>query len=286
MVMAQADQFLENGNKFMQVGDWQRAIVEFEKGLEIAEYDLEIAERLADAYLASGKRDDYIDEYKQLTKDDYTYPTNHFILGILRLDKADELEYENNRRDIYPRAIESFAIAIAFGADEALSRYYLGRAYEMDYTWGKYDNPSVANLEKYNDSIEHYEKAIQFSPEFLPAYVRLAIIYLVTGNLERALQQIETAVSIMPDNADAIYWLAHFSYLAGNYEDAVSYGLHATQINPNDAAAYGLLGLAYAQLDEKLLAIAMLRQGLNLGLPSSWAWYRFQYQGTLNALTR
>ena len=253
--------------------------------MEIAEYDLRIAEKLAEAYIASGKRDDYIGEYEQLTTDNYAYPTNHFILGILQLDKANSFEYDNQRRRVYPDAIESFAITIAFGADEALSRYYLGKAYYMDYMWGAYWSPAVRHLDRYSNSIEHFEKAIELDPGFFLPYQELASIHLVMGNMERALKVLEAAVSAMPDNEKAIYWLGHFNYVAGNYEDAVSFGLHATQIDSKDPYAYGILGLAYEKLGERLLAIAMLRQGFNLGLPRAWDWYGLDYRDTLNKLT-
>lgn len=99
---------------------------------------------------------------------------------------------------------------------------------------------------KFNDlSITALEKARELSPNDPKIYYNLAILYGRSGNNDKAIELLKTAIAVKPDYHDAYYGLYVFDLQVKKTDDArnvlVDY-LH--RVNPNDAQFLDLLGKA------------------------------------------
>ena len=119
----------------------------------------------------------------------------------------------------------------------ALEAYYTGKAQVR----------SRAGIEA---AAKYYEKAISLDPDFALAYVGLAkaqySLVTRTGNSEwliLAEKNITKALELDESSSEAYTALSSVRRIQGNHEAAIEASKKALEINPNDASAYGYLGL-------------------------------------------
>lgn len=99
---------------------------------------------------------------------------------------------------------------------------------------------SYIELNKINDSIEPYEKAINLAPDNENYRLQLATAYLIRRDLRAEL----LAASILeanPKSAEANFILGSTAYIQEDYAKAVEYASAATKLDPTSAEAYRLL---------------------------------------------
>ena len=77
------------------------------------------------------------------------------------------------------------------------------------------------------------KKAVHYAPTF-QNNLRLADFYLGSGNPDRAVDVLRTAITMQPDSADAYARLAGAEEAAYLYADADRDYAHAAQLAPND----------------------------------------------------
>lgn len=69
-------------------------------------------------------------------------------------------------------------------------------------------------------SILLYEKVLQQNPRLANAYYNLATAYYLEKKLEKAIQNLESFVSLEPNDAEALYNLGCLKLRMGHFEDA------------------------------------------------------------------
>ncbi len=132
--------------------------------------------------------------------------------------------------------------------DDAITAY--GKALRINpenaETWY---NLGVAyyNLKRYDDAIAAYGKALQTKPEYVKALNNLGMAYSNLGRLDDAIAAYDKALRINPEFADAWYNLGSTYGNFGRPDDAIAAFLEALQINPKFAAAWKNLSTAYRQ---------------------------------------
>lgn len=119
---------------------------------------------------------------------------------------------------------------------------------------------------KFNQAIDHFQKAIQLDPTLVNAKLYLATAYqsqFVPGapsedNLHMAQQALDEYKVILdqdPSNANAIAGVARLNYDMGNLDEAESYYERSLTVSPNDPEAYYTLGaIAYQKTNPGILA--------------------------------
>lgn len=117
---------------------------------------------------------------------------------------------------------------------------------------------------KTDDAIEHYEKALSYSPEFYPAHNNLGLAYLSRQNFEAAQGQFEAALKVNHNYAQAYFNLANVLLLTQRYDAAGRKIEEGLQRRPDSAFGHFLQGSLYSRTGRPELAEKSLQNALRL----------------------
>jgi tetratricopeptide (TPR) repeat protein len=109
---------------------------------------------------------------------------------------------------------------------------------------------------KLDEAIHHYQKAVQFRPDFPDARNSLGSALRQQGRLDEALAQYQQALQLRPDSESAHFNLAKALYQKGNVDQAIAQFQSALQLEPADMEAQNNLAWCLATA-----AQASLRNG-------------------------
>lgn len=108
-------------------------------------------------------------------------------------------------------------------------------------------------------AIELAHKAMAADPTYAPPYVLLCSCYMMTGEIEKAMPECETGVSLNPGSMDALSEYAWTLVFSGRYPDATRTFKTILRRNPYaKGSVYRGIGLALllnGQVDESLAAL-------------------------------
>ena len=77
--------------------------------------------------------------------------------------------------------------------------------------------------DKVEESIESFEKAIEFNPELYEAYYNLAQIYMSLNKYEEAFEALKNAVKLRPEDSESLYNIGRVQYTRGYLSSSYSY---------------------------------------------------------------
>jgi len=117
---------------------------------------------------------------------------------------------------------------------------------------------------KEKDFVHWLEKAAREHPNEVRPREHLAEYYLAKKNPEKALNFAREASNANPDNADALGLLGKMQLAAGQTGNAVSSYIRLTQIEPKSASAYYQLGKAQAAANNEAGTRKALRQAIEI----------------------
>jgi Flp pilus assembly protein TadD len=120
---------------------------------------------------------------------------------------------------------------------------------------------TMERMEKYNDAIAQYERALAFDARNHQALRRLAVLYSKTGQFERADVYFQKAASVEPRNANVFNDWGRSYYLRGNWQAAEKKFDQALQIEPRHRLATNNLALALGQEKRYTEAFQIFRNG-------------------------
>jgi hypothetical protein len=120
---------------------------------------------------------------------------NYYLIGC-----------DQERRQIYASAIESFKEVIAVKPDYGAAYSNLGNVY---YKIGRYD-----------DAADSYRQAVRISPGVPSLYTKLGTVLIILGEYKRAIEAFDKVVKIDPKNAEAYFNLG-IAYLLDGDRSAV-----------------------------------------------------------------
>lgn len=86
---------------------------------------------------------------------------------------------------------------------------------------------------RFECAFEHFNRAIEISPDFAEPYNQRAIAHYLQENFEQSLKDCETAVSLMPCHFGAWAGLGHCSAHLGKPQEAIRCYQQALKINPH-----------------------------------------------------
>jgi TolB-like protein/class 3 adenylate cyclase/Tfp pilus assembly protein PilF len=114
--------------------------------------------------------------------------------------------------------------------------------------------------------------------EFVYGWGELTPAELISNAAEAARE----GVRIDPDDEAARTFLAAVSWLIGNHDAAIEEAETVIRLNPNYAAAKGVLGVVYAYCgaDSYQLAVSNLEQAIRLSPNDPWLQFYFSQRGT------
>ena len=117
---------------------------------------------------------------------------------------------------------------------------------------------------KADDAIQHYEKALSYSPDFYPAHNHLGLAYLARQNFEAAQNQFEAALRVNQNDAQAYFNLANLLLLTQRYPAAEREVEEGLQRRPDSAFGHFLQGSVYSRTGRPELAEKSLQSALQL----------------------
>jgi tetratricopeptide (TPR) repeat protein len=125
---------------------------------------------------------------------------------------------------------------------------------------------------KTDDAIQHYEKALSYSPDFYPAHNNLGSAYLGRKNFEGAQTQFEAALKANLNDAQAYFNLANVLLLTQRYPAAEREIEEGLQRRPDSAFGHFLQGSVYSRTGRPELAEKSLQSALQLDPKMSQAY--------------
>jgi arylsulfatase A-like enzyme/Flp pilus assembly protein TadD len=125
----------------------------------------------------------------------------------------------------------------------------------------------------YQRAVEELNKALTYDPHDAGAHYNLGQIYVKMGKPEAAIGEFRKAISGDPKMAKAYTNLAAALYLRGEREEAVSLWKKSIQVDPTYEVAYRNLGSINLALQDYSSAAALFRRLLQHDPKSSFAHY-------------
>lgn len=117
---------------------------------------------------------------------------------------------------------------------------------------------------KADAAIQHYQRALGYSPDFYPARNNLGSLYLARQNFEAAQTQFEAAMKSNQNDAQAYFNLANVLLLTQRYPAAERQIEEGLQRRPDSAFGHFLQGLLYSRTSRPELAEKSLQSALQL----------------------
>lgn len=125
---------------------------------------------------------------------------------------------------------------------------------------------------KTDEAIQHYEKALSYSPNYYPAHNNLGSAYLARQKFDEAQAQFEAAIKANQNDSEAHFNLANVLLLTQRYPDAEREIEEGLQRRPDSAFGHFLQGLLYSHTARPELAEKSLRSSLQLDPKMSQAY--------------
>ncbi|HET6671070.1 MAG TPA: tetratricopeptide repeat protein [Pyrinomonadaceae bacterium] len=220
----------------------QKALRHNERGLEL---------------FSKGKLEAAMKEYQEAIRFDAKLAAAHNNLGSVHFAAAR-----------FEEAAAAFRHACELDADYgqaffnlALAQIRLGHQKDanetLDGALRAYISAGGAHFSagRFKEAEEAFRGMLQIDPEYIPALLRLGLVYNALGRYEEAAQNIRRVIGRQPKNALAHEILGEALYGGQKYEEAVASAEHALKLTPDSPEAHHLAGLARASLGQRDAAL-------------------------------
>jgi tetratricopeptide (TPR) repeat protein len=115
-----------------------------------------------------------------------------------------------------------------------------------------------------DEAIQHYEKALSYSPNYYPAHNNLGSAYLARQNFEAARSEFEAALKANQNDVEGYFNLANVLLMTQRYPAAEHQIEEGLQRRPDSAFGHFLQGRLYALTGKPELAEKSLQSALQL----------------------
>lgn len=247
--LTKASNFYDLGYKYYKLQDWDNAIENFKKVLEIQSNNPDAQLFLGYSYLFRNKsRDELLESKKMFELVISEVPTyQDAIDGLERVNKALAEQEEQINKEKILKAVTAEKEQIKCLQDEAKILSKENNHLEaIDIYLYLIDNFSP-NAQFYYDlgheyasigdtckAITAYNNALYLKPDYTDALVGLGGQYLALNNPFQSRQYYVEAYEIDPNNVDALLGLAQVEYLLDNFRAADYFYELAIYLRPND----------------------------------------------------
>ena len=98
---------------------------------------------------------------------------------------------------------------------------------------------------KVQEAIEHYQKSLEFTPQYVDANYNLATVFYKEGRFDEAAPYFRKVLEVDPNHAKANYNLANVLVKQNQFAEAVKFYQAAIRVEPGYAEAHSNLGNLY-----------------------------------------
>ncbi|HEX4143110.1 MAG TPA: tetratricopeptide repeat protein, partial [Pirellulales bacterium] len=165
-------------------------------------------------------------------------------------------------------AIEQYRQALEIGSSEP--KVYAHVRARADFGLGM-----IADQKgKMTDAITHYERALEWEPNFSAAHLNLAGILMKQGKFDEAIKHYQRSIELAPGSPMAYRNLALALAQQGKMEEAIDNFRQALKIDPNFTIAHMNLAALLAQRDDVDEAILHLRRAIEIDPDVASSYYQ------------
>jgi|GEM_PF-864430 len=234
-----AEDYLKAGNEFYNKGEYDQAISDFTKAIELKpDYALAYCNR-GNSRDEKGEYDQAIADYTKAIELNPDYAGAYNNRGISWKNKGE-----------YDKAIADYTEAIAL--KPIYAEAYNNRGISLN---GKGE---------YDQAIADYTKAIELKPNYEDAYNNRGISWRKKGEYDQAIADYTKAIELNPNYPEAYYNRGNSFYNKGEYDQAIADYTKAIQLNPDHADTYNNRGLSWNNKEEYDQAIADYTKAIEL----------------------
>ena len=238
-IAEQASGFVAKGTANYHKGEYDSAIANFSKSLQLDPRRVDAYVLRGIAYAEQGDYDRAIADYESVLRLAPDFADAYILRGIAYQEKGE-----------HDLAIVDFDIGLQLTPEEAEAYYHRGISY--------------AEKGEYDQAIADYEATLQINPDHAIAFHNRGLAYFDKGDYDRAIADFDEALRLNPDYESAYGNRGNAYYEKREYDRAIAdYGA-AMQFSPDFSYAYNKRGLAYTCIGEFARAIADFDEALRL----------------------
>lgn len=272
------------GNLYRLSGQYDKAVIEFERAIALNNRNVDAYDGLADTYLRQNRLDAAERAYQQVIDLQPGYWRGHLEMGNFLFDTGRIQE-----------AVELFTYVVSVTPDNATGYLNLGSAYAMlghfenaDAAWRKsidleprtsaFMNVGYSYflLGRFDDSAEMYQQACKLAPEDFEAWGSLGDAYRHTADnkslaipaYQKAIELGEQMLDINPSDALTMAMLAQYYANTGNAQQARTLAAEAGKLEPRNMQVHYYLAVTKASLGKDDEAVAAIKKAVELGYPA------------------
>ncbi|MDR1402738.1 MAG: tetratricopeptide repeat protein [Tannerellaceae bacterium] len=161
---------------------------------------------------------------------------------------------KENKADAFDKYQLAGALSIAQGAyRDAVESYEKALAINPAPDDGAFVYRGLASsyyhLEKYDEALTYFKKAMDVNPGYAPNHGLSGIIYYKQGKYDKCMEALETYIALDPEDIDSYQMLSNACYMTDNYAKAICYIQEYLQKKPDNADMYLLLGMCHVAND-------------------------------------
>ncbi|MFC1624161.1 tetratricopeptide repeat protein [Candidatus Omnitrophota bacterium] len=242
------------GNASLNKSEFDQAILDFNKAIEINPRYAEAYDNLGDAYQKKGDLKKALYYFNKAIEIDPSLAKAYCNRGVAYKNKGD-----------LTQAISDFNKAIEIDSHYAEACYNRGLAYQnkgevnqaiLDYNKAIEVNPGYTkaynnrgnayqNKGEFGQAISDYNKAVEIDPGYGEVYYNRGIAYQIKGEFDQAISDYDKAIEINPGHARAYNNRGNVFQNKGEFDQAISDYNKAIEINPELVSAYNNRAVAY-----------------------------------------
>jgi len=213
-----SDEFEKSGDVLLSRGNLPRALVQYEKSLQLNPNNIELVYKKGLLFVIGGLNEDAIKEFQKVIKRRPWHALAYKGMGqaLFQMKKYDEAE--KNFRD-------------AIARDPKLWKAHNSLGIIYDYK------------KRYDMAIHKYNKAISLKPDEGFLYNNLGVSWSLAGDYEKAINAFNTALETKYSKSKTYNNLGMALSKLGRYREA----LEAFRKGGNEAQAYNNLGCIYLE---------------------------------------
>ncbi len=236
-----------SGSIFLQMKENPEAIKVLEKAYQANSENLQVVALLADAYNRAGQHAKASDLYDEATTLDPDNEELRFraVEARMRSGVTDEIIAELSELAFGEVASEAAATRLMLAhmqiGDFEKANQAINRVEEITGPSASIGNhrASVALAQsKYEEAEELLRSAIELDPEFEPAQLSLARLFVFRGELTEARQQFESILKRQEGYQAALFGLANLAKTEGKTNEVLEIMARATRANPQSVSAH------------------------------------------------
>ena len=248
-----AQRYAERGNRYLQQGDFKRAISELETAISEFDKDAHLWLNYGLALLLNKQYREAVAVLENtlvVIRDNEKTAQNTVKIVDLKVQSHYNLGLAYYHNGHIEKAVAAYESALQLEPNFADAYGGLGVIY-----WRTGDLAAA---------IRYCQKAIKIAPENIEFHQNLTRIYWQKGMYDRASVGYRIILELDPSDESARHHLGLILLSKEAYDEAVSCFQEVLKSNPDNALTHGALGTAYYKLGEESLAIQEFQEVLRL----------------------